>query len=140
MRKALSVSAVALALMASACGQQVGITLDELRASRLVDGRVEVEADVTVAVLGGAEQVQEVQEVCAEATWIAEGGQTLSTAKTCTTEAWKDGESKVLKLISAEPIPTTAPATKIAVKLTATATEGAGLRISDQTESELTSP
>ncbi|MGA9520127.1 MAG: hypothetical protein WBV82_01605 [Myxococcaceae bacterium] len=139
MRKALSVSAVALALMASACGQQVGITLDDVRASRLADDRVEVEADVTVAVLGGAAQVQEVQEVCAEATWIAEDGQTVSTAKTCTTEAWKDGETKVLKVVSAEPIPTS-PATKIAVTLTATATEGAGTRISDQTESELTSP
>jgi hypothetical protein len=140
-RQARYVSAVTLAVMASACGQHLGVDLDAVRASRQADDHIAVEADVSVNVTGPARYAADVKEVCAEATWTTEtGNEVLFSARNCTTEPWTDREKKVLRMSSAEPVPVS-PAKLITVKLTVSASEeNLMLVVRDYMDNQIASP
>ncbi len=150
MRQSIVVSAVTLAGLISGCGSHLGLELEDVRATREADNRVTVEADVTMSLVGPDEWLEEVREVCATASWRAvpdvdggmmahEGGEPLFTAKSCTTDPWADRETKVLKMTSAEAIPTS-PAMIITVELTATSSSEPHFVINDIENNSAPSP
>ncbi|MGA9521161.1 MAG: hypothetical protein WBV82_06840 [Myxococcaceae bacterium] len=150
MRKSILVSVMTLAGLFSGCGNHIGFDLQNVQATRQEDNRVKVSADVTMSLAGPAEWAQDIQEVCAEATWTEasdagtggladENADALFTAKACTTEPWADKETKVLTLTSAEAIPQS-PSMVVTVRLSVTAPEDGMNVVISEYDSTVPSP